>query len=133
MQTEVIPICRICLETLNEYIDMKSLYSEDTEADSNKLTYMDCFLKCTHLDVEINGYVPQGICVPCSLDLRFAYEFLKKAENAAQFYDEYSLKFFNEFQTVTMVNDEQPCSPEPIEETEIKIEEFLESETEVQI
>ncbi|XP_018801743.1 PREDICTED: zinc finger protein 510 isoform X1 [Bactrocera latifrons] len=88
--------CRLCLQIPEEsqLLDLQLIYDEEEQ-----LTYYDCFVVCTQIDLHAGGiYAPHQLCKSCGLELQVAYDFHKKVQE--------SKKFLNQFQK-THITDEE--------------------------
>ncbi|XP_075146636.1 uncharacterized protein LOC142221032 [Haematobia irritans] len=72
-------LCRVCLQIPDKHnnLDVTIIYDED-----DNLTYAECFLICTDIDLNEGGNVPHCLCKTCGLELQMAYDFYKKVEDS---------------------------------------------------
>ncbi|XP_012157952.1 gastrula zinc finger protein XlCGF48.2 isoform X3 [Ceratitis capitata] len=86
MTTEYVDLsdyCRLCLQLPDEtqVLNLELIYDEEEQ-----LTYYDCFVICTQIDLRADGInKPQQLCKSCGLELQVAYDFHKKVEESKKF------------------------------------------------
>uniref|UniRef100_A0A1B0G6T1 Uncharacterized protein n=1 Tax=Glossina morsitans morsitans TaxID=37546 RepID=A0A1B0G6T1_GLOMM len=75
--------CRVCLELPEEVLDTSTIYNEEN------LTYADCFLICTQIDLTADDDLPHNLCKPCALELQMSYDFYTKVEASKRLLQQY--------------------------------------------
>ncbi|KAL9896963.1 uncharacterized protein ACN2A1_007153 isoform 3-T3 [Glossina fuscipes fuscipes] len=76
--------CRVCLELPEEVLDTNTIYNKE-----ENLTYADCFLICTQIDLTADDDLPQNLCKPCALELQLSYDFYTKVEASKRLLQQY--------------------------------------------
>ncbi|KAL9890560.1 uncharacterized protein ACN427_009480 isoform 1-T1 [Glossina fuscipes fuscipes] len=76
--------CRVCLELPEEVLDTNTIYNKE-----ENLTYADCFLICTQIDLTADDDLPQNLCKSCALELQLSYDFYTKVEASKRLLQQY--------------------------------------------
>lgn len=119
-----LPICRVCLKTSDECIEMETLMFDEHNGEEASKTYYECLKACTQLEFQIDDGQPNHICCTCCNELTAAYEFIKKAKIS---HDILTLETFQ------VVKCESPTNDEDIEnksqnESQTNNDEYTENE-----
>uniref|UniRef100_A0A0A1WCZ8 Krueppel homologous protein 1 n=1 Tax=Zeugodacus cucurbitae TaxID=28588 RepID=A0A0A1WCZ8_ZEUCU len=75
--------CRLCLQIPedSQLLDLQLIYDEEEQ-----LSYYDCFIICTQIDLHAGGInAPHQLCKSCGLELQVAYDFHKKVQESKKF------------------------------------------------
>lgn len=77
-------ICRACLQENISQSSSINWSSPLDAANSESITYMECFQRYTLLDVDGKDQLPQLLCLDCAAQMRDTYNFIMKARESHQ-------------------------------------------------